>query len=125
VFTIRNTERRRRQIDAFRTKDNAYAVSLAALFACSPDGRFRDVNTAFCEMFGFGSDDDALKAEFCEVFDDEPMAALFERALKGETAGVRLTAQADDADPQDVEVQLAPDVHGKKTVGVVGSVVRI
>ena len=125
VFTIRNTERRRRQIDAFRTKENAYAVSQAALFACGADGRFKSVNATFREMFGFETDDDALRAEFCEVFDDEPMAKLFERALKGETVGVRLTAQEGDIDSQDVEVQLAPDVHGKKTVGVVGSVVRI
>ena len=125
VFTIRNTERRRRQIDAFRTKENAYAVSQSALFACSADGRFKATNAAFRDMFGFENEDDALRAEFCEVFDDEPMTALFDRAFKGETVGVRLTAQEDDVDSQDVEVQLAPDVHGKKTVGVVGSVVRV
>ena len=100
-------------------------MSQSALFACSADGRFKATNAAFRDMFGFENEDDALRAEFCEVFDDEPMTALFDRALKGETVGVRLTAQEDDVDSQDVEVQLAPDVHGKKTVGVVGSVVRV
>ena len=38
VFTVRNIERRRRQLEAFRSKENCYNVSQAALFVCSPDG---------------------------------------------------------------------------------------
>ena len=124
VFTIRSTARRRRQLDAFRTRENAYSVSQAALFACTPDGRFRAANPAFCEMFGFDGEDDALKASFGEIFDDAPMASLFEKALAGSADAVRITAQEDDVGSEDVEVQLAPDWHGKKIVGVVGSVVR-
>lgn len=41
VFTIRSTERRRRQLAVFRTRQNAYEISQAALFACAPDGRLR------------------------------------------------------------------------------------
>lgn len=125
VFTIRNTERRRRQLEVFRTKQNAYEVSQAALFACAPDGRFRWVNPAFLAMFGFDDEDRVQKSAFSDVFDDEPMAALFARALAGETDAVRVTAQADEAGAEDVEIQLAPDLHGKKTVGVVGSVIRV
>ena len=31
----------------------------------------------------------------------------------------------DDAAKKDIEIQLAPDLHGKKTVGVVGSIIRV
>lgn len=56
VFTIRSTERRRRQLAVFRTRQNAYEISQAALFACAPDGRFRGVNAAFLEMFGYADE---------------------------------------------------------------------
>ena len=125
VFTIRNTERRRRQLADLRTRRNACDVAQAALFACAPDGRFRGANPAFLAMFGFEDEQDLLKANFSEVMDDEPMAALFAQALAGETAELRITAEEDGADAQDVEVRMAPDVHGKKTVGVVGSVIRV
>ena len=77
VFTIRNTERRRRQIAAFRTRGNAYEVSQAALFACTADGRFTAANPAFLQMFGLETEEEACKAFFAEYFEDEPLAALF------------------------------------------------
>ncbi len=125
VFTIRNTERRRRQLNAFRTRENAYEVSQSALFACTPEGRFRAVNPAFLQLFGLKSEEDALKGSFDEYFEDEPLAELFKRALAGKTEAVRITAEEDGVDARDVEVQLAPDRQGKKIVGVVGSAIRV
>ena len=124
VFTIRNTERRRRRMETFRTEENAAAVSQSALFACSGDGRFRWVNRAFLETFGFKDEDEALKLSFADVLADEPLQPLFEAALSGEPGELCLHAENGDG-YEDVQVRLEPDVHGKKTVGVVGSVMRI
>ena len=67
VFTVRSTERRRRQLDAFRTKENVCAIAQSALFACAPDGRFRWANTACLDMFGYESEDEILKLSFSEL----------------------------------------------------------
>ena len=125
VFTIRNIERRRRQLAVFRTKQNAFDVSQAALFACAPDGRFRSVNPAFLEMFGHEDEGEVLKMFFSDLLDDEPMSEQFARALAGERTSIRITAQEDETDSEDVEIQLAPDCQGKKIVGVVGSIIRV
>lgn len=125
VFTIRNIERRRRQLAVLRTRQNAAGVSQAALFACAPDGRFRWANAAFLEMFGFAAEDEVQKAEFGALFCDEPLPGLFAAALGGAADAVRLTAQEDGSGEKDVEVRLAPDVQGKRITGVVGSVIRV
>ena len=125
VFTIRSTERRRRQLAVFRTRQNAYEISQAALFACAPDGRFRGVNAAFLEMFGYADEGEVLKLAFSDVMDDAPMAENFACALAGEKAAVRITAQEDASEGEDVEIQLGPDLQNKKIVGVVGSVIRV
>ena len=124
VFTIRSTERRRRQLAVFRTRQNAYEISQAALFACAPDGRFRGVNAAFLEMFGYADEGEVLKLAFSDVMDDAPMAENFACALAGEKTAVRITAQEDASEGEDVEIQLGPDLQNKKIVGVVGSVIR-
>ncbi len=125
VFTIRSTERRRRQLAVFRTRQNAYEISQAALFACAPDGRFRGVNAAFLEMFGYADEGEVLKLVFSDVMDDAPMAENFACALAGEKTAVRITAQEDASEGEDVEIQLGPDLQNKKIVGVVGSVIRV
>lgn len=126
VFTIRNTERRRRQLERFRTKENAADVAQSALFACHPDGRFRWVNQSFLDMFGYENDGDVLKLQFAEILADEPLQPLFAKACAGETGELRLHAEGDgEDDGGDVEVRLAPDLHGKKIVGAVGSVTRV
>jgi len=124
VFTIRNTERRRRQLDVFRTKENAYAIAQSALFACAPDGRFRWANDAFLELFGYQDEDEVQKLAFVDILDDEPLSELFQRALAGEKGSLRLVANEEGQGARDVEVQLAPDFHGRKVMGVVGSVFR-
>ena len=124
VFTVRNTERRRRQLEAFRSKENCFNVSQAALFACAPDGRFRWVNEAFVEMFGV--DDDVQKYSFADFMDDEPLPTLFAQALAGEANATRIRAEnAEGGEGEEVEIALAPDLHGKKVRGVVGSVFRV
>ena len=126
VFTIRSTERRRRQLDAFRTKENVCSIAQSALFACAPDGRFRWANSACLDMFGYDSEDDLLKLSFTDLMSDEPLPELFARAIDGERSATRITAEEGDAGAKkDIEIQLAPDLHGKKTVGVVGSIIRI
>ena len=126
VFTVRSTERRRRQLDAFRTKENVCSIAQSALFACAPDGRFRWANTACLDMFGYESEDDLLKLSFTDLMSDEPLPELFARALDGERSATRITAEEGDAgEKKDIEIQLAPDLHGKKTVGVVGSIIRV
>ena len=126
VFTVRSTERRRRQLDAFRTKENVCSIAQSALFACAPDGRFRWANTACLDLFGYASEDDLLKLSFTDLMSDEPLPELFARALDGERSATRITAEeGDSAAKKDIEIQLAPDLHGKKTVGVVGSIIRV
>ena len=126
VFTVRSTERRRRQLEAFRTKENVCAIAQSALFACAPDGRFRWANTACLDMFGYESEDEILKLSFSDLMSDEPLPELFARALDGERSATRITAEEGDAaEKKDIEIQLAPDLHGKKTVGVVGSIIRV
>ena len=126
VFTVRSTERRRRQLDAFRTKENVCAIAQSALFACAPDGRFRWANTACLDLFGYESEDDLLKLSFSDLMSDEPLPELFARALDGERSATRITAEEGEAgDKKDIEIQLAPDQHGKKVVGVVGSIIRV
>ena len=126
VFTVRSTERRRRQLDAFRTKENVCSIAQSALFACVPDGRFRWANSACLDMFGYESEDDLLKLTFTDLMSDEPLPELFARALDGERSATRITAEEGDAGAKkDIEIQLAPDLHGKKTVGVVGSIIRV
>ncbi len=124
VFTVRNTERRRRQIESFRTKENAFQTSLAALFACTPEGEFREVNAAFLDMFGYDSVEDAQKAAFADVMGDDPLPELFAKALAGEPSRTRIRAESDEG-PEEIEISLAPDRQGKKIRGVVGSVFRV
>ena len=126
VFTVRSTERRRRQLDAFRTKENVCSIAQSALFACASDGRFRWANSACLDMFGYESEDDLLKMSFSDLMSDAPLPELFARALDGERSATRITAEEGDAGARkDIEIQLAPDIHGKKTVGVVGSIIRV
>ena len=126
VFTVRSTERRRRQLEAFRTKENVCAIAQSALFACAPDGRFRWANTDCLDMFGYEFEDEILKLSFSDLMPDDPLPELFARALDGERSATRITAEEGDAaEKKDIEIQLAPDLHGKKTVGVVGSIIRV
>jgi len=126
VFTVRNTERRRRQWQTLRSKANAYENALSACFVCDENGLFRAVNLAFLTMFDLSSEEVVLGRPFSDLMPDEPLTDLFARALAGERVNYRLDAETDSRNVAEVEVQMAPDVQGKdKIMGVVGSVLRV
>ena len=56
IFTIRNVERRRAYMNAFRDRSNAFDISTDALFACDANGAFRESNAAFRELFDVGDE---------------------------------------------------------------------
>ena len=124
VFTVRNTERRRRINNIFRAKANAFQVAQCALFACDPEGRVSECNTAFCEMFGYEDENEARTHVFTDFMDDDPLPENFKKALAGETTVTGIVAEGDE-DQEEVEVVLAPNMHGHKCQGVVGSVRKV
>ena len=116
IFTIRNVERRRAYMNAFRDRANAFDISSDALFACDDEGKIRECNAAFLALFGLADVAAARGKVFADLMGAEPLPENFRRALAGE----RTTASV----PGLGEVTLAPNVHVRKTVGVVGSVRR-
>ena len=124
VFTVRNTERRRRINNIFRAKSNAFQIAQCALFTCDPEGNVRDCNTAFCEMFGLEDEEEARKHVFVDFMGDDPLPGNFKKALEGETTVTGIVAEGDE-DQEEVEVVLAPNMHGHKCHGVVGSIRKV
>ncbi len=125
VFTVRNTERRRKQWELLRSKANAFENAQSACFVCDGGRQFRAVNRAFLEMFGLPDEDAALGRMFEDLMPDEPLPSFFDRALEGESLSYRVVADT-DGEPEEVEVQMAPDRLGKeKVVGVVGSILHL
>ena len=124
VFTVRNTERRRRINTMLRAKANAFQIAQCALFACDADGNIRECNTAFCEMFDLKDEDDARTHTFAEFMSDDPLPENFKKALAGETTVTGIVAEGDE-DQEEVEVVLAPNMLGHKCQGVVGSIIKV
>jgi PAS domain S-box-containing protein len=124
VFTVRNTERRRRINNIFRAKSNAFQIAQCALFTCDSEGNIRDCNTAFCEMFGLEDEEAARKHVFVDFMNDDPLPENFRKALEGETTVTCIVAEGDE-DQEEVEVVLAPNMHGHKNHGVVGSIRKV
>lgn len=124
VFTVRNTERRRRINNIFRAKSNAFQIAQCALFTCDFEGNIRDCNTAFCEMFGLEDEEEARKHVFVDFMNDDPLPENFRKALDGETTVTDIVAEGDE-DQEEVEVVLAPNMHGHKNHGVVGSIRKV
>jgi len=124
VFTVRNTERRRRINNIFRAKSNAFQIAQCALFACDVEGNIRDCNTAFCEMFGLEDEEEARKHVFVDFMNDDPLPENFRKALEGETTITGIVAEGDE-DQEEVEVVLSPNMHGHKNHGVVGSIRKV
>ena len=114
IFTIRNVERRRAYMNAFRDRANAFDVAFEALFACDSSGAIRECNAAFLDLFGIESVAAARQRVFADILGADPMPGNFRRALAGERT---------EADVAGVgRVALAPNVHVRKTVGVVGAI---
>lgn len=125
VFTVRNIERRREIMNSYRAKADAFSVSAAALFACDAEGRITEANAAFLAMFDLSSEEDARGRDFRDFMSDDPLPANFAKALAGETVRAVIPAEGDGGSRQDVEVVFAPNSSGRKTVGVVGSLIKV
>ena len=126
VFTIRNVERRRRLQTMFRSKEAAFELSRAALFACDADGRIAQANPAFLELFDLESAEDARQHVFADFLSDDPLPENFRKALEGETTTVGIVAQnVDGGEDEEVEVTLGPVRIGRKIKGVAGSVQKV
>ncbi len=126
VFTVRNTERRRKQWQSLKSKANAFDNAQSACFVCDLDRLFRAVNRSFLTMFDLPSEEAVLGRSFDELMPDEPLPSLFDRALSGEHVSYRIGADTDTEEVAEVEIRMAPDCHGKdKVLGVVGSVLHV
>ncbi len=124
VFTVRNVERRRKVRAMLRSKENAFHASHSALFCCEADGRIAEANDEFLGMFDLKDEDEARRHLFSDFMSDDPLPENFRKALAGETTVTGLVAEADGDDQEEVEVVLAPNRHGRKIVGVVGSICK-
>ena len=125
VFTIRNVERRREIMNAYRAKANAFEVAQVALFGCDAKGNIRDVNTSFCEMFGLTDVEEARRHVFTDFMSDPPLPENFKKAVAGETTVTGIVAEGDGEDQEELEIILAPNMHGRKNHGVVGSILKV
>jgi len=125
VFTIRNVERRREILNSYRAKSNAFNLSQTALFACDADGRICESNAAFRELFGLSDEESARAHTFTELMDDAPLPENFKKALAGERTVTGIVAEGDDDEEEEVEIVLGPSVLGRKSVGVVGSILKV
>lgn len=124
IFTIRNVERRRAYMTSLLSRANAYRLSQTALFACAADGRIRDCNEMFLEMFGLKDVEEARQHTFADFMNDDPLPADFKKALAGERTITGIVAEGDAEGEEELEIVLAPDIHGRKTIGVVGSILK-
>lgn len=125
IFTIRNVERRRAYMNAFRAKANAFEIAQVALFACDQDGRFMELNGAFRELFDIAVDEEPSSHLFNEFMGESILLDNFKKALQGERTLTGIVADGDDGDQEELEIVLAPNVHGHKIVGVVGSIQKL
>lgn len=126
VFTVRNTERRRKQWELLRGKANAFENAQSACFVCDGLRQFQAVNRAFLALFDLPDKEAVVGRLFEELMPDEPLPSFFERALAGESLTYRIVADTDAGSAEEVEVSMAPDRQGKeKVVGVVGSILHL
>ncbi len=125
IFTIRNVERRRAYMNMFRAKANAFEIAQTALFACAENGAFTEANAAFCALFGLSNVADARRHVFSDFMCDAPLPANFQKALAGEKTVTNLVAEGDGDDREELEIVLAPNGHGRRIVGVVGSIQKV
>ncbi len=126
VFTVRNTERRRKQWQNMRSLANAFCNSQCAGFVCDDNRIFKAVNRAFLEMFGAADEAEVVGRAFNDLMPDDPLPGLFDKALAGETVTCRIGADTETGEGAEVDVRMEPDLHGKdKILGVVGSLLQV
>ena len=124
IFTIRNVERRREYMNAFRAKANAFQISQTALFGCDVKGNIRDCNDTFLQLFGLEDIEEARRHVFTDLMGDDPLPENFKKALAGETTVTGIVAEGEGAAKEELEIILAPNMHGRKNHGVVGSILK-
>ena len=124
VFTIRNIEKRREVMTAFRSMVNAFHESQAALFVCDAEGKIREANAAFLAMFDLKDVEEARRHVFADFMNDEPLPENFKKALAGQRTVTGIVAEGEGDDQEEVEVVLAPNTVGRRTLGVVGSILQ-
>ncbi len=124
VFTVRNVERRRKVRAMLRSKENAFHLAHNALFCCEADGSLAEVNDEFLALFGLKDEDEARRHSFSDLMSDDPLPENFKKALAGERTVTGIVAETGDDDQEEIEVVLAPNRHGRKIVGVVGSICK-
>jgi len=125
IFTIRNIERRREYMNAFRSRANAFQISQTALFSCDAEGRICECNESFLQMFGLKDVTDARQHRFADYMNDDPLPGNFKKALAGEQTVTGIIAENEEDDQDELEIVLAPNVQGRKITGVVGSILKI
>lgn len=123
IFTIRNIERRKAIMRSLKAKTNAFELSHAALFVCDKEGKFVEVNRAFCDMFDIESEEKAASLSFGDIFTDKPLPENFQKALEGKETCVGIVADGEEEE-EEIEILLAPNRDGRKITGVVGSVIK-
>ncbi len=126
IFSIRNTERRRRQWEALRSIANAFGNAQSACFVCDESGLFKAVNAAFVEMFDLPGEEAAVGRAFDMLMPDEPLPGLFAEALAGARVTHIIEAETGAETVARVEIRMVPDAHGDGRIcGVVGSLLQI
>lgn len=115
VFTIRNVEKRRNAMIMYRSKTNAFRAAACALCVCENEGKVRENNAAFREMFALESDEAARRHSLVDFLEDRDIERGFEAAKAGETLKFRLAAKNGTA----LDAQFSPNSQGRHNYGVV------
>ena len=115
VFTIRNVEKRRDAMIMYRSKANAFRAAKCALCVCGDDGKVRENNAAFRELFGLASDETARKVRLEDILEPGAFAGGFEAAKGGETIQLQIAAKNGTA----LSAQFSPNSQGRHNYGVV------
>ena len=87
--------------------------------------RPRAANAAFCALFGLTDVEEARRHGFADFMCDAPLPENFKKALAGEQTVTDIVAEGDGDDQEDLEIVLAPNRHGRRVVGVVGSIQKV
>lgn len=115
VFTIRNVEKRRNAMNMYRSKANAFRVAMCALCVCDGEGKVRENNAAFRELFGIESDEAARRMTLSDFFAPGAVAEAFDAVKTGVTVRKRLTA----GNAMPLSIQFSPNSMGRHDCGVV------
>jgi PAS domain-containing protein len=115
VFTIRNVEKRRNSMIMYRSKANAFRAAACALCVCDSEGKVRENNAAFRELFALESDEAARRHSLKDFVEDGDVERGFEAAKAGETLRFHLAAKNGTA----LDAQFSPNSQGRHNYGVV------